>query len=59
MAPVEFDWCESLCEALPYRPELRQERWEIKKRELALAYSKNGLLPELNATALYRFLGFG
>jgi hypothetical protein len=44
---------------LTYRPELRQERWEIKKRELALAYSKNGLLPELNATALYRFLGLG
>jgi outer membrane protein TolC len=59
MAPVEFDWCTSLCEALTYRPELRQERWEIKKRELALAYSKNGLLPELNATALYRFLGLG
>ncbi len=59
MAPLEFDWCESLCESLTYRPELRQERWEIKKRELALAYSKNGLLPELNATALYRFLGLG
>lgn len=59
MAPVEFDWCESLCEALTYRPELRQERWEIKKRELGLAYSKNGLLPELNATVLYRFLGLG
>ncbi len=59
MAPVEFDWCSSLCEALTYRPELRQERWEIKKRELALAYSKNGLLPELNVTALYRWLGLG
>ena len=59
MAPVEFDWCTSLAEALTYRPELRQERWEVKKRELALAFSKNGLLPELNATALYRFLGLG
>ena len=59
LAPVEFAWCESLCEALTYRPELRQERWEIKKRELALAYSKNGLLPELNATVLYRWLGLG
>lgn len=59
MAPVEFDWCSSLCEALTYRPEIRQERWEIKKRELALAYSKNGLLPELNVTALYRWLGLG
>jgi len=59
MAPVEFDWCTSLCEALSYRPELRQERWEVKKRELALAYSKNGLLPELNVTFLYRWLGLG
>ena len=59
MAPVEFDWCTSLCEALTYRPELRQERWEVKKRELALAFSKNGLLPELNVTLLYRWLGLG
>lgn len=59
MAQIEFSWCESLCEALTYRPELRQVRWEIKKRELALAYAKNGLLPELNATALYRWLGLG
>lgn len=59
MAQIEFSWCESLCEALTYRPELRQERWEIKKKELALAYAKNGLLPELNATALYRWLGLG
>ena len=59
MAPVEFDWTTSLCEALTYRPELRQERWEVKKRELALAYSKNGLLPELNVTFLYRWLGLG
>ena len=58
-APVEFDWCNSLCEALTYRPELRQERWEVKKRELALAYSKNGLLPELNVSLLYRWLGLG
>ncbi len=59
MAPVEFDWCASLCEALTYRPELRQERWEVKKRELSLAYAKNSLLPEFNVVALYRFLGLG
>ena len=59
IAPFEFDWCESLDEALTYRPELRLERWELKKRELALAYAKNGLLPEVNATALYRWLGLG
>ncbi len=59
MAPVEFDWCTSLCEALTYRPELRTERIEIKKKQLALAYAKNGLLPELNVSMLYRWLGLG
>ena len=59
MAPVEFDWASSLNEALAYRPELRQERWEIKKKELSLAYAKNSLLPELNVTGLYRWLGLG
>ena len=58
-ASVAFDWCESLDEALSYRPELRQKRWDIKKAELALAGSKNALLPIVNATALYRFLGLG
>ncbi len=58
-APVEFDYYTTLCEALTYRPELRTLRWEIRKRELAVAYSKNGLLPELNLTSLYRFLGLG
>lgn len=58
-APVEFDYCSTICEALTYRPELRSIRWEIRKRELAVAYAKNGLLPELNMTALYRFLGLG
>lgn len=59
MAPIEFDWESSLAEALTYRPELRQERWEVKKKELALAYSKNSLLPELNVSMVYRWLGLG
>lgn len=59
MAPMEFDWESSLNEALAYRPELRQERWEIKKKELSLAYAKNSLLPQLNVTGLYRWLGLG
>jgi len=56
---VAFDWAQSLDEALFYRPELRQEQWEIKKRELAVAYAKNSLLPSLNVTGLYRYLGLG
>ena len=58
-APVEFNWVETLCEALTYRPEVRRRRWEIKKRELALQYSKNGLLPQLDVSFVYRWLGLG
>ncbi len=57
--PIEFDWCTTMCEALTYRPSIRRQRWEIKKRELALQYSKNGLLPELNLSLVYRWLGLG
>ncbi|MFN6205478.1 MAG: TolC family protein [Planctomycetota bacterium] len=59
LAPIAFDYYASIDEALLFRPELRQQRWELKKRELAVAYAKNGLLPEVNATMLYRFLGLG
>ncbi len=59
VAPVEFDYCLSLEEALEFRPELRQQKWEIKKQQLALAYAKNSLLPSLNATGLYRWQGMG
>lgn len=59
IAPVEFDWLTSLGEMLTYRPELRLQRWEIKKLQLELAYSKNGLLPELDISMMYRWLGLG
>ncbi len=58
-AEVIFDWCAALDEAICLRPELRQQKWEIKKRQLALAYSKNSLLPQLNAVGMYRYLGLG
>ncbi len=58
-AKIAFDYYQAMDEALLYRPELRQERWEVKKRELACQYSKNALLPNLNASALYRWLGLG
>ncbi len=58
-ARVAFDWCQSMDEALVYRPELRQQRWEIQKKELSLQYSKNSLLPNLDVSALYRWLGLG
>ena len=58
-ARVNFDYHQTMDEALCFRPELRNTRWEVKKRQLALQYSKNSLLPNLNASALYRWLGLG
>ena len=58
-AEIHFDWHGSLDEALCLRTELRQQKWEIKKRQLAIGHAKNNLLPSLNAIALYRFLGLG
>ncbi|MED5576209.1 MAG: TolC family protein, partial [Planctomycetota bacterium] len=56
---VEYDWWHIYDEALTRRPELRKERWELKKRDLALAYARNGLLPQMDVVALYRVLGLG
>jgi outer membrane protein TolC len=58
-ARVDFDWCQVLTEGVSLRPQLRQERWELKKRELAVAYAKNGLLPQLDAVGQYGFVGLG
>lgn len=56
---MNFDFYESLNEALMYRPNLRIKRWEIKKKEIGVNYAKNGLLGQLNFVALYRVLGLG
>ncbi|MCH7729183.1 MAG: TolC family protein, partial [Planctomycetes bacterium] len=58
-ARIQFDWAAINAEAIARRPDLRIQRWQIKKNELQLAYAKNALLPEINAFALYRFVGVG
>ena len=58
-ARVDFDWHSSLAEALYRSPELRQQKWAIKQRELELIAARNQLLPRLNATVLYRQVGLG
>lgn len=58
-ASVSFDWCTALDETLSFRPRLRFARWELKKKELAVSHAKNGLLPTLNLSAMYRFVGLG
>ncbi|GIW94676.1 MAG: transporter [Pirellulaceae bacterium] len=59
LAEVHFDWQEILTEALIRSPELRQQKWRIKQRELELVAAKNQLLPRLNGTLLYRWVGVG
>ena len=56
---VKFDWFEIHEEALARSPELRRQGWRIKQRETEMIAARNQLLPQLDAVALYRFLGLG
>jgi len=58
-APIRLDWHSILCEALFRSPELRKQKWEIKRRELELTASRNFLLPNLDLEAGYRIAGAG
>ena len=58
-ARIAFDWQQSLIEALSRSAELRKQKWVIKQRELELTAAKNLLLPRLDATGRWRFLGMG
>lgn len=58
-ARVHFDWCEVLSEALARSVELRRQQWAIKSAQLELMSAKNQLLPQLDVTAFYRWLGVG
>lgn len=59
LSPVVFPWETIVTEALVRRPELRRQRWQIKRRELELIASKNYLLPNLDLVGRYRWRGFG
>lgn len=59
LARVKFDWRAIRAEALIRSPELRQQKWSLKQRELELISAKNQLLPQLDVGALYRWVGVG
>ena len=59
MSKAVFEWEVALAEALTRRPELRKQKWIIKHREMSLLASRNFLLPQLDASGLYRMRGFG
>lgn len=59
IAWVEFDWFEIVAQALYLLPELRRTKTRIKQNELQLITDKNQILPEVNLSLLYRWVGVG
>lgn len=59
IARVEHDWNESVAQALYLSPELRQTKTRIKQQDLELISAKNQILPEVNLSLLYRWVGVG
>ena len=59
LALMQFDWNEMLAESIARRPELIQQRWRIKQREMELILARNRLLPQLDVGAFYRWVGVG
>lgn len=58
-ARIHFEWCDVHAEALTRNTELRRHKWAIKQRELELISARNQILPQLDLTAFYRWLGVG
>lgn len=58
-ARLAFGWDEVKEEGLLRSVELRQQKWQIKQRELELVSAKNNLLPEVNVSGIYRWVGAG
>ncbi len=58
-ALVTFDWHAVNSEALVRSVELRQQRWQVKRRELEMVAAKNYLMPQLDFIAGYRWNGLG
>ncbi|TWU26832.1 Outer membrane efflux protein [Novipirellula galeiformis] len=59
LARVEFDWNESVAQMLYLSPEVRRNKTRIKQNELELMAAKNQILPEVNVSLLYRWVGQG
>lgn len=58
-ARIQFDWYDVLAEGLHRNTELRRQKWSVKQRELELISARNQLLPQLDLSATYRWLGVG
>ena len=58
-ARVDFNWEEIRAEGLVRNVDLRKQKWFIKSIELEIASAKNQLLPQLDITGIYRWVGVG
>ncbi len=59
VARVQYIWEEIVAEALARAPELRKQKWTVKKRELELLAQRNFLKPQVDFQGSYRFHGLG
>lgn len=59
LSRAEFDWDSVKAETLTRNIDLRQQKWLIKQKELELISAKNQILPDLNLSMQYRWLGVG
>lgn len=59
VAKVEFDWREAMEEALARSLDLRRQKWKIKQQELQVIAAKNLVMPRLDLSGTYRWLGLG
>ena len=59
LASVQHDWHESVAQMRYLSPELRQEKFRLKQNELELMLAKNQVLPDVNLSFLYRWVGVG
>jgi outer membrane protein TolC len=59
VAKVEFDWRETMEEAMSRSLDLRRQKWKIKQQELQVIAAKNLVMPRLDLNGTYRWLGLG
>jgi hypothetical protein len=59
MTETVYDWYSMVGQAMENRIELKQQAYQVRKRELELLASRNFTLPRLDAVAAFRNNGFG
>ncbi len=58
-AEITVDWYRALADATTLRPEVRRQKWLIKRREFELLASRLNRRARMDAVTLYRWRGLG